>query len=85
MDRFLYFAKVELTPPTPADFQCVRQQAAEMSKQGKNMKKTGLSQMTVSDLWLNTLVTLEVISWFFMGEVVGRRHLVGYRYKKTHH
>lgn len=85
MDRFLYFAKVELTPPTPADFQHVRQQAAEMAKQGKNMKNAGLSCKTVSEVWLNTLVTLEVISWFFMGEVLGRRHFVGYRYKKTHH
>lgn len=85
LDRFMYFAKVELTPPTPADFQHVRQQAAEIAKQGKNMKKSGFSHMTVSDVWLNTLVTLEVISWFFMGEVLGRRHFVGYRYKKTHH
>lgn len=85
LEKFLFYAKVELTPPTPADFIHIRKTAAEAAKQGKDMKKTGLTKITMSELWLNTLVTLEVVSWFFMGEVVGRRHFVGYRYKKSHH
>lgn len=85
LDKFMYYAKVELTPPTPADFAHLRQKAAEASKKGKKIEKTGLTKMTISDAWLNTLITLEVIGWFFMGEVLGRRHFVGYRYKKTHH
>jgi len=43
------------------------------------LKKSGLSQVTVAEAWLNVLVTVEVITWFYMGEVIGRRHLVGYK------
>ncbi|KAH8377343.1 hypothetical protein KR093_004979, partial [Drosophila rubida] len=77
-DEFMCYAKVELAPPTPADFQHFREQAKCMKS---GMKSTGkrLCSTTVSEAWLNTLVTIEVITWFFMGEVIGRRHLVGYK------
>jgi len=47
----------------------------------KDFKSSGkrLGQVTVAEAWLNTLVTIEVITWFFVGEVIGRRHLVGYK------
>jgi F-type H+-transporting ATPase subunit g len=31
------------------------------------------------EAWLNTLVAAEISFWFFVGEVVGRRHLLGYQ------
>ncbi|KAM8717191.1 hypothetical protein ACLKA7_003974 [Drosophila subpalustris] len=74
-DEFMYYAKVELTPPTPADFQKFRKSAEEAAKSAKNVgkdfKSSGfkrLGQVTVAEAWLNTLVTIEVITWFFMGE-----------------
>ncbi|XP_034099330.1 ATP synthase subunit g, mitochondrial [Drosophila albomicans] len=81
-DEFMYYAKVELTPPTPADFKHFREQAAKSAKSmKKDLKSSGnrLRSTTVAEAWLNTLVTIEVITWFFMGEVIGRRHLVGYK------
>ncbi|KAH8271082.1 hypothetical protein KR018_007374, partial [Drosophila ironensis] len=86
-DEFLRYAKVELTPPLPADFQKLKKTAeltAKSSKKGGDCnegggKKSGLGEMKVADAWLNFLVGVEVVSWFFMGEVIGRRHLVGYK------
>lgn len=35
-------------------------------------------KLTVKEAWLNTLVTVEVLCWFFVGEVIGKRHVRGY-------
>lgn len=41
--------------------------------------KTGAwKKLPVREAWLNTLVTIEVICWFFIGECIGKRHYVGY-------
>ncbi|EDW65052.1 ATP synthase subunit g, mitochondrial [Drosophila virilis] len=81
-DEFMRYAKVELVPPTPADFAHIRKTAQATAKSAKkDMKGAGsrLGKVTIAEAWLNTLVTIEVITWFFMGEVIGRRHLVGYK------
>ncbi|XP_043662209.1 ATP synthase subunit g, mitochondrial [Drosophila teissieri] len=84
LDEFWKYAKVELSPPLPADFQKLKQTAEAAKNASKKdmkgqLKKSGLSQVTVGQAWLNMLVTVEVITWFYMGEVIGRRHLVGYK------
>lgn len=33
---------------------------------------------TVREGWLNALVTVEVLCWFYVGECIGKRHYVGY-------
>lgn len=33
---------------------------------------------TVREAWLNSLVTIEVLCWFYVGECIGKRHYVGY-------
>ncbi|KAH8412072.1 hypothetical protein KR222_008503 [Zaprionus bogoriensis] len=84
-DEFMCYARVELSPPTPADFKHLRRTAEETAKKAKTAKKDVKSttkrfgQVTVAEAWLNTLVFIEVITWFYMGEVIGRRHLVGYK------
>jgi len=30
------------------------------------------------EAWLNSLVTAEVVFWFFIGECIGKRSIVGY-------
>jgi len=81
LEEFWKYAKVELSPPLPADFQKLKKTAESAKKVSKKdmMKKSGFSQITVSEAWLNVLVTVEVITWFYMGEVIGRRHFVGYK------
>ncbi|XP_016983820.1 ATP synthase subunit g, mitochondrial [Drosophila rhopaloa] len=84
LEEFWKYAKVELSPPMPADFQKLKKTAESAKNASKKdmkgqLKKSGIGQVTVSEAWLNVLVTVEVITWFYMGEVIGRRHFVGYK------
>ncbi|KAH8412602.1 hypothetical protein KR009_003552 [Drosophila setifemur] len=75
LDVFLKYAKVELTPPTPADIPAIRQGLGNLIK---GAKTGAYKNLTVREAWLNTLVTAEVIFWFYIGECIGKRHIVGY-------
>ncbi|EDW02945.1 ATP synthase subunit g, mitochondrial [Drosophila grimshawi] len=75
LDVFLKYAKVELTPPTPGDIPAIRQSMGNLVKSAKTGSYKNLS---VKEAWLNTLVTAEVIFWFYIGECIGKRHIVGY-------
>ncbi|KAH8298279.1 hypothetical protein KR018_012479, partial [Drosophila ironensis] len=75
LDVFLRYAKVELTPPTPADIPAIRQGLGNIIKGARTGAYKNLS---VREAWLNTLVTAEVIFWFYIGECIGKRHIVGY-------
>lgn len=44
----------------------------------KGAKNGAWKKTPVREAWLNTLVTLEVLCWFFVGECIGKRHYVGY-------
>lgn len=73
---FLRYAKVELTPPSPADLPAIKNGIVKILSGAK----TGAwKNMTVRDAWLNTLVTMEVCFWFYVGECIGKRHIVGYK------
>lgn len=72
---FLKYAKVELTPPTPGDFPAIKQGIGRLLTGAR----TGAwKQVSVKEAWLNTLITAEVFFWFYVGECIGKRHLVGY-------
>uniref|UniRef100_T1GKJ3 ATP synthase subunit g n=1 Tax=Megaselia scalaris TaxID=36166 RepID=T1GKJ3_MEGSC len=75
LEEFWKYAKVELTPPAPNEI-------PEIAKGVKNIVCTAVSgrwkQITVREAWLNTLVVTEVGLWFYIGECIGKRHLVGY-------
>lgn len=85
LEEFWRYAKVELSPPLPADFQKLKKTAESTAKGAKSkdvkaqLGKFRIGQVTVREAWLNILVTVEVITWFYMGEVIGRRHFVGYK------
>lgn len=66
---FLHYAKTELRPPTPGE---LPQAIAGVSKLIKSAKISRIKNLTVREAWLNTLVGVEVICWFFVGEVIGR-------------
>ncbi|XP_046387711.1 ATP synthase subunit g, mitochondrial [Ischnura elegans] len=73
---FLKYAKVELTPPTPADIPQIRSGIQRLMSGFRTGK---WKQLTVRDAWLNTLVTAEVCFWFFVGECIGKRSIVAYK------
>ena len=70
------YAKVELTPPSPRDLPQVKRTISDLIRAAKTGRwKT----TTVREAWLNTLITAEVFLWFFVGEIIGKRHIVGYK------
>ncbi|KAM3830797.1 ATP synthase F(0) complex subunit g, mitochondrial isoform 1-T2 [Vipera latastei] len=75
LDTFLYYAKVELVPPTPAEIP----KAIESLKTLLKSYQTGrFAQLTVKEALRNGLVATEVLMWFYIGEIIGKRGLIGY-------
>jgi F-type H+-transporting ATPase subunit g len=73
---FVKYAKVELVPPTPAEI------PQALKGFGQLLKSTATfrwRKLTVKEAWLNTLVGTEIALWFFIGECIGKRHIVGYK------
>ncbi|XP_071500359.1 ATP synthase subunit g, mitochondrial-like [Diadema antillarum] len=79
--KFLYYAKVELVPPTPGEFPAVQKGVMDIIKAARTGK---WAQLTVKEAWLNTLVCAEVAFWFFVGEQIGRRSVIGYNVKSDY-
>ena len=75
LQTFLKYAKVELTPPSPTEIPQIKNDLVKLVSAGKNGR---WKQVTVKEAWLNTLVTIEVLCWFYVGECIGKRHIVGY-------
>lgn len=72
---FWHYAKVELVPPTPAEIPT----AIQSLKKILNSAKTGsFKHLTVKEAMLNGLVATEVWMWFYVGEIIGKRGLIGY-------
>lgn len=69
------YAMVELVPPSPRDIPAITQGFGKLI----HSAKTGAyKNITVREAWLNTLVFVEVYCWFFLGECIGKRHIIGY-------
>lgn len=73
---FLKYAKVELTPPTLGEIPQIR---AGIGKLMSGARTGKWKELSVRDAWLNSLVFAEVVFWFYVGECIGKRHLVGYK------
>lgn len=63
----------ELRPPTPGEIPTAIRDLVKLFSQ-RNWQN-----VTVRDAWRNTLVTTEVICWFFVGECIGKGTLIGYQ------
>lgn len=69
------YARVELAPPKLSELPQIRQGIGNLITSAK----TGAwKRQTVKEATLNVLVGAEVIFWFYIGECIGKRHLVGY-------
>merc|ERR1712240_700983 len=75
LSKFMYYAKVELRPPTPVE---VGQAIPLLTKGISNVTSMQFTQLPVKQALLNAMVFTEVCCWFFVGEVIGRGSLVGY-------
>lgn len=72
---FLKYARVELAPPTPGDIPQIR---VGIQKLLTGFRTGKWKETTVKEAWLNSLVTAEVVFWFFIGECIGKRSIIGY-------
>ncbi|EEB16074.1 ATP synthase subunit G, putative [Pediculus humanus corporis] len=77
LQKFWYYAKVELVPPKPKDIPRIKE---DIKKLVDGYKKGNWKNLTVKEAFLNAIVTTEVICWFFVGEVIARGNLSGYRF-----
>ncbi|XP_041470323.1 ATP synthase subunit g, mitochondrial-like [Lytechinus variegatus] len=81
LSKFWYYAKVELVPPTPGEFPAIQKGISDIIKSARTGK---FANLTVKEAWANTLVCAEVAFWFFIGEQIGRRSIVGYNVKSDY-
>ncbi|KAI8438017.1 hypothetical protein MSG28_010673 [Choristoneura fumiferana] len=72
---FMKYAKVELAPPKLSELPQIK---AGIGKLLSSAKSGAWRDLTVKQATLNTLVGAEVLFWFYIGECIGKRHLVGY-------
>ncbi|XP_047532430.1 ATP synthase subunit g, mitochondrial [Vanessa atalanta] len=73
---FMKYAKVELAPPKLGEIPQIK---AGIGKLMSSAKSGSWKQLTVKQATLNTLVGFEVLFWFYVGECIGKRHIVGYK------
>ncbi|CDW61283.1 ATP synthase subunit g, mitochondrial [Trichuris trichiura] len=69
---FFHYARHELKPPLPNEWPKIVHEinAFKNSFNARNL--------TVKEAIVYASVGVEVVLWFFAGEVIGRRHLLGY-------
>uniref|UniRef100_A0A2A4JL11 ATP synthase subunit g n=1 Tax=Heliothis virescens TaxID=7102 RepID=A0A2A4JL11_HELVI len=72
---FMKYARVELAPPKLSEIPQIK---AGIGKLLTSAKSGAWKNQTVKQATLNALVGAEVIFWFYVGECIGKRHIVGY-------
>ncbi|KAK5968821.1 ATP synthase subunit [Trichostrongylus colubriformis] len=67
--------KHELAPPKTSDWPAIK---ADWKKVTQFIASKQYKQLTVREALVYTAVGMEVIFWFFVGEMIGRRNIPGY-------
>lgn len=67
---------MELGPPMPSQWPEIRKGFANLYRSTMSGK---FFDMTVTQATKNSLVAVEVACWFFVGEIIGRKSLIGYK------
>ena len=73
---FIGHARRELLPPSPSQWSEIKEGA---NKALATMKSGRWMQKTTREGFQSVLVGLEIGCWFFVGEIIGRRSIVGYK------
>ncbi|KAK3609622.1 hypothetical protein CHS0354_038625 [Potamilus streckersoni] len=75
LQTFWKYAKVEMRPPSPDEFDAVKAGAIKVIKTGVSGEWKNIS---TKDATRNVIVSLEVMLWFYIGEIIGKGSLIGY-------
>ncbi|XP_046976767.1 ATP synthase subunit g, mitochondrial-like [Vanessa cardui] len=70
------FYQLELSLPKSAE---MKQLQVDFALAKEFIKSGCYKFITVKQAWLLFLVSLEVMLWFFLGETIGKMHIVGYK------
>ena len=76
LKTFWGHARVELGPPMPSQWPEIRQGFTNLYRSTMSGK---FLDSTVTQATKNTLVAIEVACWFYIGEIIGRKSLIGYK------
>ena len=76
LKRFWELARVELAPPRPSEWPIIRSGFQRMWRDTVSGK---VLQLTGRQARQNALVAMEVTCWFFVGEIIGRKSVIGYK------
>ncbi|GMT36056.1 hypothetical protein PFISCL1PPCAC_28810 [Pristionchus fissidentatus] len=67
--------KKEMAPPTQAEWPAIK---ADFAKVVSTIQSGQYKNLSVKEAMVYSAVALEIVFWFFVGEMVGRRHIFGY-------
>ena len=73
--KFWANAKVEMAPPGPSEFPKIQKGFMEMKDSLLNGK---FLDNSVKETAAKGLVAAEIAFWFYVGEIIGRKSLIGY-------
>lgn len=76
LQTFWGHARVELLPPSPSEFGEVR---LGLSRVYNTAVTRGFMKKTMKEVVQYTLVGTEICCWLFVGEMIGRKSVIGYR------
>ncbi len=68
-------ARVELAPPMPSEFPAIQKSFINIKN---SLVKGKFLNLTMKEAAANTLVGVEIFCWFIVGEMIGRKSIVGY-------
>ncbi|KAI1729791.1 mitochondrial ATP synthase g subunit domain-containing protein [Ditylenchus destructor] len=74
-DLFVKSAKRELAPPFPKDWPAIKKDFATVVR---SIENKDYRNYTVREMLVYGAIGLEVVWWFFVGEIIGRWNIRGY-------
>ncbi|KAL7059989.1 hypothetical protein AAHC03_09237 [Spirometra sp. Aus1] len=77
--KFVQYARVEMRPPNKNEVTLAVQEGKTLVAY---LKSGAILQKKIKDVALDSIVAIEVLMWFFVGEIIGRRSLIGYKHVK---
>jgi len=76
VEKHVKYMKVEMAPPSVSE---VLAAPGQLMSVWNTWRTGGWKDIKVEDAWVNFLICLELLFWFFIGEIIGRGSILGYK------